>query len=116
MKRTVGENKTDQEKVKVLIKLMEGLKGEKRKCVYHLALALAKNGKLIWSFEDIYDSGFITDNPGKSEIPKGKWMGFVWFYPQYQKVSTELNQKELLEVRKQGNKLKENLQQYIKTM
>jgi len=114
--RTVGENKTDQEKVNILINVMKGLKGEDRKCTYYLSLALAKNGKLIWSFEDIYDNGFITDNPSKSEIPKGKWMGFVWFYPQYQKVSTELNEKELFEVRKQGNKIKENLQQYIKTL
>jgi len=111
--RTVGEDKTDQEKVNVLINLMEGLKGEERKCTYYLALALAKNSKLVWSFEDVYDNGYIIEKPNKTEIPIGKWMGFIWLYPQYQKVSTELNKKELFEVRKQGNRIKENLQQCI---
>jgi len=111
--RTVGENKTDKEKVNILINLMKGLKGEDRKCTYHLALALAEQGHLIWSFEDIYDNGYIIGNPNEIEIPFGKWMGFVWLYPKYQKVSTELNEKELSEVRKQGNRIKESLQQCI---
>lgn len=112
--RTVGENKTDQEKVTVLINLMMGLKGENRKCIYHLGLALAKQGKLIWSFEDIYDSGYIIEKPSESEIPMGRWMGFVWFYPQFQKVYTDLNQQELIKIRKNGIKIKEYLRKAIK--
>ena len=112
--RTVGEDKTDREKVDILINLMKGLKGEDRKCTYHLALALAKQGQLIWSFEDIYDKGYIIEKPSETEIPNGRWMGFVWLYPQYQKVFTELSEKEIKEVRKQGNRIKENLQKELK--
>jgi XTP/dITP diphosphohydrolase len=114
--RTVGEDKTDQEKVNVLINLMKGLKGEGRKCTYQLALGLAKNGKSIWSFEDIYDNGYIIEKPSEIEIPIGRWMGFVWLYPQYQKVFTELNENQIKEVRKQGNKIKENLQKCINNL
>ncbi len=114
--RITGENKTDQEKINFLLNLMKELKGEERKCIDYLALALAKDGKLIWSFEDIYDSGYIIEKPSNKEIPTGKWMSFVWFYPRFQKVYTDLNQQELSEVRKQGNKIKENLQQVIKTL
>ena len=113
--RIVGENKTDREKVTILINLMMGLKGKDRKCTYYLGLALAKQGKLIWSFEDVYDSGYIVEKPSESEIPMGRWMGFVWLYPKYQKVFTELNGKELEEIRKQGDRIKENLQKNIKS-
>lgn len=114
--RTVGEDNTDREKVNILINLMKELKGENRKCTYHLALALAKQGQLIWSFEDIYDNGYIVEKPSEAEIPNGKWMGFIWLYPQYQKVFTELNEEEVKEIRKQGNKIKENLQQELKNI
>lgn len=46
--RTVGENNSDLVKAKFLLNLMKDLKGEERKVIYHLALALAKNGKVIW--------------------------------------------------------------------
>jgi len=114
--RTVGENKNDREKVNILIGLMARLEREDRKCTYHLALALAKQGQLIWSFEDIYDQGYIVEKPANKKIPIGKWMGFIWFYPQFQKVFTELNKKEVKEVRKQGNRIKENLQQKLKSI
>lgn len=112
--RTVGEDKTDREKVSILIDLMTDLEGEDRKCTYHLALALAKQGHLFWSIEDIYDQGYIVKKPSKSKIPNGRWMGFIWLYPQFQKVYTKLTKNELQEVRKQGNRIKKELQQKLK--
>lgn len=112
--RIVGENNSDQEKVKILINLMSELKNEDRKCTYHLALSLAKNGKLIWSFKDIYDTGYIIEKPDNSVIPTHRWMGHIWYYPQYQKTFNQLNESEINEVREQGSNIKENLHQYLK--
>lgn len=114
--RIVGENNSDQEKVEVLINLMKGLKGEKRKCTYYLALSLAKNGKLIWCFKDIYDTGYIIKKPDNSAIPTHRWMGHVWYYPQYQRVFNQLNEIEINKVRQQGNNIKENLHQCLKKL
>jgi len=114
--RIVGEDNSDQEKVKVLINLMSELKNEDRKCTYYLALSLAKNGKLIWSFKDIYDTGHIIEKPDNSKIPQYRWMGHLWYYPQYQRVFNQLSEKEINEVRKQGNNIKENLHQYLKKL
>jgi inosine/xanthosine triphosphate pyrophosphatase family protein len=112
--RIVGEDKTDREKVNKLMELMTGLKYEERKCMYHLALALAKDGKLIWSIDDTYDKGYIVEKPSDKEISKGKWMASIWFYPQHQNVFTELNSVQINEVRQQGNLLKERLQEEVK--
>jgi len=60
--RIVGENNTDIVKADNLLRLMKDLNGTKRKVEYYLALALAKNGKLIWSAQDIYDKGYIVEN------------------------------------------------------
>ncbi len=112
--RIVGEDKTDVEKAEKLLDFMKGLTGEKRKASYRLALALAKNGKLIWSTEQISDNGFISEELIDKEIPPYRWMGHLWYYPQYNKVFNKLSEKEKEEVRKQGIGIKESLGKAIK--
>ena len=114
--RTVGEGKTDQEKVEVLIELMKGLKGEERKCVYYLALAVARKGQLLWSAEGITDIGYITTKPEKTAIPPSRWMGHIWYYPVFKKTFNQMNEAERNEVRKVGAKLKNQLQAYIRSL
>jgi inosine/xanthosine triphosphate pyrophosphatase family protein len=111
--RTVGENKPDKEKVEVLIGLMKGLKGESRRCAYHLALALARRGRLLWSFQDISDVGYIIEKPEDLEIPPYRWMGHIWYYPQYKKTFNQMSEAERGEIRKQGAKIKAELHRYL---
>lgn len=111
--RIVGENSTDLEKAEKLLALMKDLKGEKRKAAYHLALALAKKGKLIWGTEQISDRGYIAEKLPDKEIPLSRWMGHLWYYPQYKKVFNKLSNKEKEEVRKQGAGIKRSLRRKI---
>ena len=112
--RIVGEDKTDVEKAEKLLGLMNGLKGEKRKVKYRLALALAKNGNLLWSTEQISDKGYIAEQLFDRTIPKYRWMGHLWYYPQYQKVFNKLNEEEKEGVRKQAIGLKKDLRMAVK--
>jgi len=112
--RTVGENNSDLVKANNLLSLMKDLKGEERKVSYHLALALAKNGRLIWSKGDVTDKGYITEQLIDENIPKYFWMGQIWYYPEFKKISTRLNKKEQGEVRKQGKWLRESLVKQLK--
>ena len=112
--RIVGEDKTDVEKAENLLSLMKGLKGEKRKASYHLALALAKKSRLIWSTEQISDNGFISQELPNRNIPLYRWMGHLWYYPQYKKVFNKLSEEEKSEVRKQGVGIRRSLRRVIK--
>jgi len=112
--RIVGENKTDVEKAERLLSLMKGLRGEKRKANYRLALALAKKGNLIWSMEQISDSGYIAERLPNRAIPKYRWMGHLWYYPQYQKVFNKLSEEKKEEVRERAAGITKNLRTAIK--
>lgn len=112
--RIVGEDKTDVEKAEKLLSLMKGLKGEKRKASYHLALALAKKGSLIWSIEQVSDNGLISQELPNRNIPLYRWMGHLWYYPQYKKVFNKLSEEEKSEVRKQGVGIRRSLRRVIK--
>jgi len=111
--RTVGEDKTDVEKANKLLDLMQSLKGESRKAIYYLSLALAKNGILIWSTEQIYDKGYIAEELPDRNISQGLWMGHLWYYPKFKKVFNKLTEKEKEEVRKQGLGIKRSLRKKI---
>jgi len=111
--RIVGEDKTDIEKAEKLLSLMKGLKGEKRKTIYQLALALAKNGNLVWSAERIIDRGYIAEQFPDRAIPEYRWMGHLWYYPQFQKVFNKLSREEKETVRKQAIGLKKDLRTVI---
>jgi len=112
--RTVGENKTDLEKANKLLNLMKGLKGEERKASYTLALALALSGTIIWSTEEISDTGYIAETLPDQEISPYRWMGHLWYYPQHKKVFNKLTEKEKNEVRKEGAGIKNSLRKKIK--
>lgn len=112
--RTVGEEKTDPEKADKLLDMMKDLKGEKRKATYHLAVALAIKGVLLWSTEQISDSGYIVEKLPDRDIPPYRWMSHVWYYPRFKKVFNKLSEKEKEEVRKQGEGIKKSLRKKIK--
>jgi len=114
--RTVGESNTDLVKAKTLLNLMKELKDKKREATYYLALALAKNGKVIWSKEETTDKGFIAKDLIDKDIPEYRWMGHIWYYPKHKKVFNKLNIKQLEDIRKQGKKLQESLQQILENV
>lgn len=114
--RIVGEDKTDLEKAEKLLNLMKGLKGEARKASYRLALALALKGNIFWTTEQISDIGYISENLLDQDIPKYRWMGQLWYYPQFKKVFNELSEEEKEEVRKQGSGIKKSLRRKLKEL
>jgi len=114
--RIVGEGSTDLEKAQKLLKLMKELKNEKRKSSYRLALALARKGKLIWTDEKVTDKGIIAKNLYDKNIPPYRWMGHLWYYPQFKKVFNQLSGDEKLKVRQRGKSLRMSLQKKIKEL
>ncbi|NQU83127.1 MAG: hypothetical protein HQ536_00285, partial [Parcubacteria group bacterium] len=109
----VGEDKTDIEKAEKLLDLMKNLKREKRNASYCLALALAKKGNLIWSTEQISDKGLILEKLPDRKIPPYRWMGHLWYYPQYKKVFNKLSEKEKEKTREQAIGIKKDLRRII---
>ncbi len=114
--RSVGEEKNNVEKSKKLLTMMEGLEGEERKVIHHLALALAKDGKLLWSNQKITENGYIANELPDENIPEDKWLSHIWYYPEFGKVFNKLDKLELKRVREQSKELRESLQIFLLTI
>ncbi len=111
--RIVGEDKSDLQKANKLLSLMKGLKGEERKACYYLALALAKDGKVIWSTQGVTDRGYLVEKLSGKKIPQYRWMGHVWYYPQLRKTFNQLNDLEKEKVRKMGLEVRNQLRKKV---
>lgn len=107
--RNVGENNSDLQKAKNFLKIMEKLKGEDRKVQHYLALALAKDGQLLWSDEKITERGYIVEKLPDENIPNDKWISQIWYYKEFDKVFNKLNDVELRKVRQEAQDLKISL-------
>jgi inosine/xanthosine triphosphate pyrophosphatase family protein len=114
--RMVGEEKSDLEKSKTLLEMMKDLEGEERKIENYLALAVAKNGKLLWSDEKVTERGYVLEHLVDEDIPEYRWLGHLWYYREFGKVFNKLDAKELKQVREQAKELKENLQKFLRSL
>ncbi len=112
--RTVGEKRSDVQKAEKLLEMMKSLQGEERKVVFHHALALAKDGNIFWSDEKITERGYIANRLPDKNIPKGKWLSHIWYYPEFGKVFNRLDEFELKKVREQSKELKQSLQKKVR--
>jgi len=114
--RIVGENKTDLEKANKLLSLMRGLRGEERRACYYLALSLAKNGRVVWSVQGITDQGYIVEKPPAGKVPHYRWMGHVWYYPQFKKTFNQLNDLEKEKIRRVGFETRDRLRAKVREL
>ena len=83
-KRFLGkENVTDTDRIEGLLELMKDKRGDERKIMWREAIALAYNGKLLFSTEVDGDEGIIQDTYNPEQYAPGIWQCTLTCYPQF---------------------------------
>ena len=83
-KRFLGkENVTDTDRIEGLLELMKDKRGDERKIMWREAIALAYNGKLLFSTEVDGDEGIIQDAYNLEQYAPGIWQCTLTCYPQF---------------------------------
>jgi XTP/dITP diphosphohydrolase len=114
--RIVGKYNTDMDKANFLLNLMKDLKGEERSFTTYFALALAKEGKVLWSEEQMIYKGYIVESIKEKEIQHDLWGQSLVYYPDFKKRGIELTREEEEELKEKNYNLKERLENFIKTL
>lgn len=112
-KRNVGENSTAEERMNKLLSMMSGLSGEQRRVEYTMALSLAQNGQILWSKEFFGYSGYIVDEIKYVPDKNDRWMGSLWYLPEFKRVEVKLNPEQLEKLRDQQLPVREELHEYL---
>lgn len=112
-KRNLGENLNDDDRRKKLLELMKNLKGEDRKVLWTVAIALAKEGKLLGSvsFDNPHPSYILEKIDPKVKVIPGEFLSCIEFKPEFGKVYTELTDEE---IEKNEKEMFETFRNFIK--
>lgn len=116
-RRFVGRKKvSDWDRINELLKLMQGIKGARRKVVWLEAVAIANSdGKIVFSTEVEGDTGLIQENYKKDQYREGIWLCTLTSYPQFGgKNFFELNEDETKEGEISWWRLKEKVEEFFK--
>lgn len=115
-KRFLGkENVTDTNRIEGLLALMKGKQGDDRKIMWREAIAIANNGRLIFSTTVDGDEGMIQTSYNPDQYAPGLWQCTLTCYPQFNnKNFFDLTKKEREYSEISWHRLKAMVDWYIK--
>lgn len=112
-KRFAGEKATDFERIEKLLELMKDKNGEERKMVWNEAIAIAKDGKLLFSKQVEGIEGVLQTEFDKSKYREGIWVCSVWFFPQFNKNFFDLSTEEVSKAEVSWKKLRKATHKFL---
>lgn len=113
-KRFAGEGVSDFERIAKLMDLMKDKKNDERKMVWNEAIAIAKEGKLLFSKQVEGIEGVLQQEFDESKYREGIWVCSVWFFPQFKKNFFDLAPKEVRKVEISWEKLRKVTRKFLK--
>lgn len=116
-KRFIGkDDATDFDRIDALIELMKDKTGDERRIVWREAIALAKDGKLLFSTEVDGDEGSLQDTYDKKHYRPGIWQCTITCYPQFGgKNFFELSEKEREYAEISWYRLRDAMSEYLQS-
>lgn len=92
--RFAGKEAGDTDRLDAIIQMMEKFSGEDRKVFWNEAVALADNGKLVFSLLETGERGFLQKGYDRSNVMSGFWLANIWLCPRFDKTYACLTPEE----------------------
>lgn len=115
-KRFAGEDISDFQRIDILLEMMKDKKGKDRAMVWNEAIAIAKDGKVLFSTEVEGVKGLMETEFNPANYKEGIWVCSIWFFPQFQKNFFQLDKEELDQVENSWFLLKEASQDFLTSL
>ena len=114
-KRFAGSGATDEDRIKILLSMLQGKKGSQRKMVWNEAIAIAKDGKVVFSLQVTGVEGIAQTSYDMNKYKLGIWVCSLWYFPKWQKNFFDLTEIETAEAEISWYRLKEAVSDYFET-
>jgi len=114
-KRFAGTDATDEERMKLLLSMLDGKSEVERKMVWNEAIAIAKEGQIVFSKQVTGVEGIAQTSYDMNKYKPGIWVCSLWHFPQWGKNFFDLSSDETAEAEISWRKLKDATEKYIDT-
>ena len=104
-KRFAGEDTTDEQRIQSLLTLMSSKHGAERAMNWREAIAIANNGRCIFSVEVEGVHGVLQETFDPKKYKPGIWVCSVWYFPEIGKNFFDMTEEEKEHVEQSWHKL-----------
>lgn len=111
--RFAGPAADDGERRRRLLEIMEPCSGRQRQASWIEALAIARHGQILHSWELAGGSGVIAQAPPAGPHPPGFWVFSLWYFPQYGKYYNQLTAGEKADLGDHWAVLRERVKEWV---
>ena len=111
--RFAGQDATDEDRIKLLLKLMNSFTDEDRKASWIESVAIADHAEVLTSWEITGADGLISNDPGEDTSIPGFWVFSIWFIPKFGKYYNQLTTSEKETINDHWGQLKRNVQAFF---
>ena len=112
-KRFAGTDASDEDRLKLLLSMLEGKVDDERKMVWTEAVAVAKDGEIVFSKQVTGVEGVAQTNYDMNKYKPGIWVCSLWYFPQWRKNFFDLTEAETAEAEISWYKLKQAAKDYF---
>ena len=93
--RFAGETASEIDRCEALLKIMAKHQEPGQRIIYwNEGLAVAKKGRLVVSWEESGEKGFLAKTYDKQKMLAGWWLASLWIVPGTERIYSELNDNE----------------------
>lgn len=93
-KEVAGPRATDEDRIAALLRLMAPYHGDERRIFWTDAVAIAHQGRVLWSTEVSGEEGRIVERWDARHLEPGFWVRALWYYPDLGKTHAQLTPSE----------------------
>jgi XTP/dITP diphosphohydrolase len=112
-RRFAGEEADDEARLECLLRLMRPYRGQEREASWVEALAIARDGRTLASWEVEGATGLLLDEIGSSPVVPGFWVFSIWYFPELGKTYNALDEHELERLNDHWSQLKSLVRQFF---
>ena len=112
-RRFAGEEADDEDRLEGLLRLMRPYRGQQREASWVEALAIAREGQTLASWQVEGATGLLLDEVGSNPVIPGFWVFSIWYFPELAKTYNELDEHELERLNDHWSQLKSLVQHFF---
>jgi XTP/dITP diphosphohydrolase len=111
--RFAGPDADDRQRLEKLLELMAPCAGEERRATWVEAVALARAGEILGTWEAQGGNGLLGSSFPRGHLAPGFWAAALWYFPELGKRYAQLSEDERRQVAEPWSLLKPQLQAFF---
>lgn len=111
--RFAGKKADDFDRINAVLEMMKPYKGDQRASYFTESIAIERNNKVLFSTTVKGPTGYLLEEFDKANYRDGFWMGAIFYFPEFDKVSNLLTDEERAKQKNHWSLIQEEIRKFF---